>query len=66
MIALTRTGDGKKIYVNPKQICAILPECDEEATIVQFPGSSENCVAVLESAETVFSLVDRWMDYYKL
>lgn len=66
MIALTRAGDGKKIYVNPKQICVILPEHGEEATIVQFPGSSENYVAVLESAETVFTLVDRWMDYWKM
>lgn len=65
MIALTRKGDGKKVYVNPEQICAIFQKQDEEATIIQFPGSGLNFIMVLESVETVYSLIDRWMGYYK-
>lgn len=52
-IILTRY-DGKKVYVNPTQICFMGSEGD--STIIQFPGDDANYIQVLESPEAISGL----------
>ena len=54
LIVVTRYVDGKKMYVNPEQVCAVYPYyMQEDKTIIQFSGAYENDLGVLESAESI-------------
>ena len=56
LIILTRY-DGKKVYVNPTQICFMGSMGSEgDGTIIQFPGDDANYIQVLESPETISRL----------
>lgn len=54
LIVVTREADGKKIYVNPEQVCAVYPYYkQEDKTVIQFAGAEGNYLEVLESAESI-------------
>ena len=55
-IILTRY-DGKKLYVNPTQICFMGSMGSEgDGTIIQFHGDDSNYIQVLESPEAISGL----------
>ncbi len=57
LIDVTRQNDGKKIYINPRNVCAVYSNQDG-STIIQF--QRENCYwEVLESVETVAAMIER-------
>lgn len=57
-ITLTRKTDGKKIFVNPKNIFAIYPYFEhEDATVVQSIGDENNYVTVAESVESIENML---------
>ncbi len=59
LIIVSRNIDGAKVYVNPENICAVYPRCDnKELTIIQFPGNDENYLEVIESADSVASMME--------
>ena len=59
-IILTRY-DGKKVYVNPTQICFISVVGNVvDNTIIHFSGNNENCIQVLESPEAISELC-KWV-----
>ena len=56
-IILTRKYDGKAVYVNPKQICFMGGNVqDEDSTVIQFCGDDENYIQVKESPEAIAEL----------
>ena len=56
-IILTRKYDGKAVYVNPKQICFMgINAQDESSTVIQFSGDDENYIQVIESPEVIIGL----------
>ncbi len=56
---LSRKIDGRKIYINPEKVCAIYPKYKEDGTtIVQFAGSDENYLEVIESVDSVASMME--------
>lgn len=56
-IILTRKHDGKKVYINPTQICFMGSMGSEgDGTIIQFPGDDGNYIQVLESPEAISGL----------
>lgn len=59
LIVVTR-HDGKKVYVNPEQVCAVYPYYkQEDKTVIQFSGTEENYLEVLESAESIANMIMR-------
>lgn len=59
VIIVSRRVDGAKIYVNPENICAVYPHFgNEEVTVIQFPGSEENYLEVIESTDSVASMME--------
>lgn len=59
LIVVTRHADGKKIYVNPEQVCAVYPYFKrEDITVIQFSGTDENYLEVLESADSVACMME--------
>ena len=59
LILVTRKSDNKKMYVNTANICVVRPHpWDETATIIQFSGSDENYIEVLESSDTVANMME--------
>ncbi len=58
-IILTRPEDGKRIYVNPNNICTFCENyCATDGTIVSFVGD-ENCyINVSESPEAIANLIE--------
>lgn len=60
LIFVTRHADGKKIYVNPENICAVYPYFkQEDKTVIQFSGEEQNYLEVLESAESIANMIMR-------
>lgn len=60
LIVVTREADGKKIYVNPEQVCAVYPYFkQEDKTVIQFSGEEKNYLEVLESAESIANMIMR-------
>lgn len=61
LIVVTRKIDGKKMYINPNQVCAVYP-CykNNEETIIQFPGTDENYLTVLECVDTVANMMEMY------
>ncbi len=60
LIVVTREADGKKIYVNPEQVCAVYPHYKLGVkTVIQFSGAEENYLEVLESAESIANMIMR-------
>ena len=60
LIVVTRHADGKKMYVNPENICAVYPYYKhEDKTVIQFSGAEENYLEVLESAESIANMIMR-------
>ena len=58
LIIVTRKIDGKKMYINPIQICAVYSSfLNEEETIIQFTGSNKNYLIVLERVDTVANMI---------
>ena len=58
LIIVSRKIDGAKVYVNPENICAVYPRWNnKEITIIQFPGSDENYLEVIESVDSVASMM---------
>ncbi len=57
LIVVTRHADGKKIYVNPEQVCAVYPYFNK--TVIQFSGEEINYLGVLESAESIANMIMR-------
>lgn len=58
LIVVTREADGKKIYVNPEQVCAVYPYYkQEDKTVIQFSGAEENYLEVLESADSIANMI---------
>lgn len=59
LIIVSRKIDGEKVYVNPENICAVYPRFDnKEITIIQFPGNDENYLEVIESVDSVASMME--------
>lgn len=59
MIIVSRKIDGAKVYVNPENICAVYQRYDnKEITIIQFSGSDENYLEVIESADSVACMME--------
>jgi uncharacterized protein YlzI (FlbEa/FlbD family) len=59
LIIVTRQIDGTKVYVNPEHICAVFKHYQfPNRTIIQFPGSDENNIHVLESVDTVANMIE--------
>ena len=59
LIIVSRKTDVAKVYVNPENICAVYPRFDnKEITIIQFPGNDENYLEVIESADSVASMME--------
>ncbi len=57
-ITLTRKTDGKKIFVNPKNIFAVYPYFeDEDTTVIQSIGDENNYVTVAESVESIENML---------
>ena len=57
-VIFTRPSDRTKVYVNPKQICAVYQKySNKDITIIQFSGDGENYVEVLESVEAVMHII---------
>lgn len=57
-IALTKFTDGGKAYVNANQIFAVYRKYrDENVTIIDSVGDSENYLEVLESPESIMNLI---------
>ena len=57
LIILTRKHDGKKVYINPTQICFMgSMDSEGDGTIIQFPGDDANYIQVLESPEAISGL----------
>ena len=57
LIILTRKHDGKKVYINPTQICFMgSMDSEGDGTIIQFPGDDGNYIQVLESPEAISGL----------
>ena len=61
LIILTRLIDGAKMYVNPEQICAVYPYYKKGTTVIQFAGEENNFIEVLESPDSIASLINRDM-----
>lgn len=58
LIVVTREADGKKIYANPEQVCAVYPYYkQEDITVIQFCGEEENHLEVLESVESIANMI---------
>lgn len=58
-IIVSRIVDGAKVYVNPENICAVYPRFDnKEITVIQFPGSDENYLEVIESVDSVACMIE--------
>ena len=58
-ILLTRSGDGKHIFVNPQNIAFITTNYKKpNITIIQFTGNENNYTEVAESIDTVMVLLD--------
>ena len=57
-IKLTRTADGKAVFVAVSHIAAAYPNflCDDR-TVIQFAGDENNYLEVKESAESVMNLI---------
>lgn len=58
LIKLTRTADGKTIYVNPQTINAIYPDYNSGVTIIQFVDE-DNFLEVEQSVRDVAKMVER-------
>ena len=59
MIIVSRKIDGAKVHVNPENICAVYQRYDnKEITIIQFSGSDENYLEVIESADSVAGMME--------
>jgi len=59
LIIVSRKIDGAKVYVNPENICAVYPcRNNKERTIIQFPGSDENYLEVIESVDSVAGMME--------
>lgn len=59
LFLVTRKIDGKKMYVNTANVCVVCPcYLDETTTIIQFSGSDENYIEVLESSDTVANMME--------
>ena len=59
VIIVSRKIDGAKVYVNPENICAVYQRYDnKEITIIQFTGSDENYLEVIESADSVAGMME--------
>ena len=59
MIIVSRMVDKAKVYVNPENICAVYPRFDnEEITVIQFPGSDENYLEIIESVDSVACMIE--------
>lgn len=58
LIKLTRTADGKTIYVNPQTINAIYPDYNSGVTIIQFVDE-DNFLEVEQSVCDVAKMVER-------
>ena len=60
LIVVTRYADGKKIYVNLEQVCAVY-SCfkQEDKTIIQFSGEEKNYLEVLECADSIANMIMR-------
>ncbi len=58
-IVLTRSGDGERIFVNPQNIAFITTHYKKpNTTKVQFIGSENNYIEIIESIDTVMKLLD--------
>lgn len=58
LIVVTRESDGKKVYVNPEQVCAVYPYFkQEDKTVIQFSGAENNYFVALESAESIANMI---------
>ena len=56
-IILKRKYDGKAVYVNPKHVCFMgINAQDEDGTVIQFCGDDENYIQVKESPEAIAEL----------
>ena len=59
LIIVSRKIDGAMMYVNPENICAVYPRWDnKEITIIQFTGNDENYLEVIESVDSVASIME--------
>lgn len=61
LVMVTRQADGKKIYINPRNVCAVYPHYQNGNTVIQF-SCEENFMEVLESMETVAAMIERSED----
>ena len=58
-IILTIPKDGRRIYVNPNNICAFRRnDFDNDRTIVSFVGNDRCYINVLESPEAIANLIE--------
>lgn len=58
-IVLTRTGDGERIFVNPKNIAFITTHHkNPNITIIQLIGCEDYYIESMESIDTVMKLLD--------
>ena len=58
LIVATRSCDGKKVYVNPQNVCAIYPYYRKETTVIQLVGAEENYLEVTESVAVIASMFE--------
>ena len=59
-IITTNAHNGKKIYINPDQICAMYRSHNyPDHTIIQFPGEQENDLELLESPEAIANMSEK-------
>ena len=59
LIIVSRKIDGAMMYVNPENICAVYPRWDnKEITIIQLTGNDENYLEVIESVDSVASMME--------
>lgn len=59
LIIVTRQIDGKRMYINADQVCAVFPDYrDKSKTVIQFPGGEENYLLVSESVDSVANMLD--------
>ena len=58
LIIVTRYSDGAKIYINPNNVCFIMPHYETKTTCIQFIGDYNIDLEVVESADTVARMME--------
>lgn len=58
LIIVTRYSDGAKIYINPDNVCCIMPHYETKVTCIQLIGDCEVYVEVAESVDTVARMME--------